>query len=153
MSNKELPALDVLAPACCSPMVREPLTEADAVDLAHVFKALADPIRLRLFSLIASFEGGQACVCDLTGPFDVSQPTISHHLRVLREAGLVDSERRGTWVYYWVLPDALARLSSLLAPAAATPATTAALTSAPAAASPAAVVTPTPAATAATPAA
>ena len=104
--------------ACCSPLVREPLTEADAQDLAPVFKALADPIRLRLFSLIASFEGGQACVCDLTGPFDVSQPTISHHLRVLREAGLVDSERRGTWVYYWVLPAALTRLSALLAPAA-----------------------------------
>ena len=105
--------------ACCTPMVREPLGEADAVELAHAFKALSDPIRLRLFSLIASFEGGQACVCDLTGPFDVSQPTISHHLRVLRQAGLVDCERRGTWVYYWVLPAALGRLSSLLAPAAA----------------------------------
>lgn len=124
MSNEELPVLQLAAPGadgatCCTPMVREPLAEADAADLAHVFKALADPVRLRLFSLIASFEGGQACVCDLTGPFDVSQPTISHHLRVLREAGLVDSERRGTWVYYWVLPDALARLSSLLAPAGA----------------------------------
>ncbi|MET9475983.1 ArsR/SmtB family transcription factor [Streptomyces sp. NPDC002917] len=75
---------------------------------------LADPVRLRLLSLIASHEGGEACVCDLTGPFDVSQPTISHHLKVLREAGLVGSERRGTWVYYWVLPTALARLSSLL---------------------------------------
>ena len=101
---------------CCTPLAREPLGEADAAELARVFKALADPVRLRLFSLIASFEGGQACVCDLTGPFDVSQPTISHHLRVLREAGLVDCERRGTWVYYWVLPDAMARLSGLLAP-------------------------------------
>jgi ArsR family transcriptional regulator, arsenate/arsenite/antimonite-responsive transcriptional repressor len=119
MSKKELPLLQPAEgqAACCTPVVREPLAEADAVDLAHVFKALADPVRLRLFSLIASFAGGKACVCDLTGPFDVSQPTISHHLRVLREAGLVDSERRGTWVYYWVLPDALARLSSLLAPA------------------------------------
>ncbi len=70
-----------------------------------MFKALSDPVRLRLLSLIASHEGGEACVCDLTGPFDVSQPTISHHLKVLREAGLVGSERRGTWVYYWVLPD------------------------------------------------
>lgn len=95
-------------------MIREPLGEADAVDLARMFKALADPVRLRLLSLIASHEGGEACVCDLTGPFDVSQPTISHHLKVLREAGLVGSERRGTWVYYWVLPGALARLSSLL---------------------------------------
>lgn len=95
-------------------MVREPLGEGDAIDLARMFKALSDPVRLRLLSLIASHEGGEACVCDLTGPFDVSQPTISHHLKVLREAGLVGSERRATWVYYWVLPTALARLSSLL---------------------------------------
>ena len=112
MSKKELPVLQ--APECCTPMVREPLTEEDAKSLAGVFKSLADPVRLRLLSLIASFEGGEACVCDLTGRFDVSQPTISHHLRVLREAGLIDSERRGTWVYYWVLPDALSRLGSLL---------------------------------------
>ncbi|ROQ32419.1 ArsR family transcriptional regulator [Streptomyces sp. PanSC19] len=100
--------------ACCAPMVREPLGEESAAGLSRMFKALGDPVRLRLLSLIASHEGGEACVCDLTGPFDVSQPTISHHLKVLREAGLVDSERRGTWVYYWVLPDALARLSALL---------------------------------------
>jgi ArsR family transcriptional regulator, arsenate/arsenite/antimonite-responsive transcriptional repressor len=112
MSKKELPVLQ--PPACCAPMVRRPLTEQDAKPLAGVFKALSDPVRLRLLSLIASFEGGEACVCDLTGPFDVSQPTISHHLRVLREAGLIDCERRGTWVYYWVLPDALARLGALL---------------------------------------
>ena len=121
MSKKELPLLQPAASSdavCCSPLTREPLGEADAADLAQVFKALADPVRLRLFSLIASFDGGQACVCDLTGPFDVSQPTISHHLRVLRQAGLVDCERRGTWVYYWVLPDALSRLSDLLAPTA-----------------------------------
>ena len=129
MSKKELPLLrPTVSPisgaspngTCCTPLVREPLGETDAAELAQVFKALADPVRLRLFSLIASFEGGEACVCDLTGPFGVSQPTISHHLRVLREAGLVDSERRGTWVYYWVLPDALARLSGLLAPTTAT---------------------------------
>ena len=113
MSKKELPVLQ--APACCTPMVREPLSEDDARALAASFKALSDPVRLRLLSLIASFEGGEACVCDLTGPFDVSQPTISHHLKVLRETGLIDSERRGTWVYYWVLPGALARLGSLLA--------------------------------------
>ena len=101
-------------------MVREPLGEEAATELARMFKALADPVRLRLLSLIASHEGGEACVCDLTGPFDVSQPTISHHLKVLREAGLVGSERRGTWVYYWVLPAALTKLSSLLqAPAPA----------------------------------
>jgi len=122
MSNLELKVLgqDTEAAVCCSPMVREPLDGEAAVELAKMFKALADPVRLRLLSLIASHEGGEACVCDLTGPFDVSQPTISHHLKVLREAGLVGCERRGTWVYYWVLPAALARLSSLLqAPAGA----------------------------------
>jgi ArsR family transcriptional regulator, arsenate/arsenite/antimonite-responsive transcriptional repressor len=112
MSKKEPVVLQ--APACCTPMVCEPLAEEDAKSLAAVFKALADPVRLRLLSLIASFKGGEACVCDLTGPFDVSQPTISHHLRVLREAGLIDSERRGTWVYYRVLPAALDRLGALL---------------------------------------
>ena len=101
-------------PACCTPLSREPLGEYDAKALAGMFKALSDPVRLRLLSLIASHDGGEACVCDLTGPFDVSQPTISHHLKVLREAGLVGSERRGTWVYYWVLPAALERLSGLL---------------------------------------
>ena len=112
---KELPVLQ--PPACCTPMVREPLTEDDAKSLAGVFKALSDPVRLRLLSLIASFEGGEACVCDLTGPFEVSQPTISHHLRVLREAGLIDSERRGTWVYYWVIPAVLERIGGVFAPA------------------------------------
>ncbi|WP_340373834.1 metalloregulator ArsR/SmtB family transcription factor [Streptomyces sp. SS7] len=109
----DLPVLDQ-DEACCAPMVREPLGEVDAAELSRMFKALSDPIRLRLLSLIASAEGGEACVCDLVGPFDLSQPTISHHLKVLREAGLVGSERRGTWVYYWMLPEALARLSALL---------------------------------------
>ncbi|MFJ2032254.1 ArsR/SmtB family transcription factor [Streptosporangium sp. NPDC087985] len=113
MSKQVLPVLP-LAGVCCAPMVREPLGEADAAELSRMFKALSDPVRLRLLSLIASYEGGEACVCDLIGPFEVSQPTISHHLKVLREAGLVDSERRGTWVYYWVLPAALNRLSALL---------------------------------------
>jgi ArsR family transcriptional regulator, arsenate/arsenite/antimonite-responsive transcriptional repressor len=103
-----------LTSECCTPLVRQPLDEESAADLARVFKALSDPVRLRLLSLIASYGGGEACVCDLMGTFDVSQPTISHHLRVLREAGLVDCERRGTWVYYWVLPGALTQLSSLL---------------------------------------
>ncbi|MDG4820839.1 metalloregulator ArsR/SmtB family transcription factor [Asanoa sp. WMMD1127] len=95
-------------------MVREPLSEAGAADLAKAFKALGDPVRLRLLSMIAARAGGEICVCDLTDAFQVKGPTISHHLRVLREAGLIDCERRGTWVYYWVIPSALAPLSQLL---------------------------------------
>lgn len=101
---------------CCSPLVREPLTPGQAVELARVFKALGDPVRLRLASLIASHDGGEACVCDLTDAFDLSGPTISHHLKVLREAGLITGERRGTWVYYRIEPDALRRLSAVLVP-------------------------------------
>lgn len=101
---------------CCSPLVREPLTEHRAGDLAPMFKALADPVRLRLLSMVASHAGGEACVCDLTPAFDQSQPTISHHLRVLRESGLLECERRGTWVFYWVVPAALAQLSAVLGP-------------------------------------
>jgi ArsR family transcriptional regulator len=119
--SKQLPVIGTSA--CCAPLVRQPLDENTAAHLARVFKALSDPVRLRLLSLIASYAGGEACVCDLTEAFDVAQSTISHHLRVLREAGLVDCERRGTWVYYWPLPEALAQLSSVLEPAA-TPATT-----------------------------
>ena len=102
------------AGACCSPLVREPLTEDWAGDLARMFKALGDPVRLRLLSLVASHEGGEACVCDISDSFDLSQPTISHHLKVLRQAGLLDCERRGTWVYYWVIPAALQQLSAVL---------------------------------------
>src|SRR5215475_7251864 len=95
-------------------MVAEPLTPAAATDLARGFKALGDPVRLRLLSLIAARAGGEICVCDLTDAFDVTGPTISHHLKVLREAGLVDCECRGSWVYYWIIPAALAPLSQLL---------------------------------------
>ncbi len=79
-----------------------------------MLKALSDPIRLRLLSLIASHGGGEACVCDISQGIDVGQPTISHHLKVLRTAGLIDSERRGSWVYYRVIPEALQQLSILL---------------------------------------
>lgn len=95
-------------------MVREPLTAESATELAAVFKALSDPVRLRLLSLIASHAGQEACVCDVSAGFEVSQPTISHHLKVLREAGLLSSERRGSWVYYRVEPAALQQLSHLL---------------------------------------
>jgi ArsR family transcriptional regulator len=78
---------------------------------------MGDPVRLRLLSLIASHEGGEACVCDLSGVFELSGPTISHHLRVLREAGLISGERRGTWVYYRAHPEVLAQLAAALLPA------------------------------------
>ncbi|MGW0038216.1 metalloregulator ArsR/SmtB family transcription factor [Gordonia sp. NPDC003376] len=100
--------------ACCAPLSAEPLSAADAAMLAPLFKALADPVRLRLLSSVASHVGGEACVCDISPGVDVTQPTISHHLKVLREAGLLDSERRGTWVYYRVVPSVLQRLSSIL---------------------------------------
>ena len=102
--------------ACCPPLSQRALTPDLAARLAPVFKALGDPVRLRVLSLIASTT--EVCVCDLTSAFDLSGPTISHHLRVLREAGLVDCERRGTWVYYWVRPAALSQLRDLLQPAA-----------------------------------
>lgn len=93
------------------------MSERDAMALSRVFKAMGDPVRLRLLSLIASHAGGEACVCDLTDVFDLSGPTISHHLKVLREAGLITGDRRGTWVYYRIQPDLLGRLSEVLVPA------------------------------------
>lgn len=119
MSN-QLPVLTRnLTDGCCAPLAREPITAPDAADLAPAFKALGDPVRLQLLSLIASHPGGQACVCDLTPRFELTGPTISHHLKVLRQAGLIDCERRGTWVYYWIQPALLARLAGLLGAAEA----------------------------------
>jgi ArsR family transcriptional regulator, arsenate/arsenite/antimonite-responsive transcriptional repressor len=114
--SKQLPILDAQrgADGCCPPIVDQALTEVAAIDLAKGYKALGDPVRLRLLSLIAARAGGEVCVCDLTDAFDVTGPTISHHLRVLREVGLIDCERRGTWVYYWIIPAALAALSDIL---------------------------------------
>ena len=99
---------------CCLPLAREPLSSAQAVDFSRAFKALGDPVRLRLLSLIASHPGGEACVCDVSAAFDLTGPTISHHLRVLREAGLITGERRGTWVYYRAESAALRQLSAIL---------------------------------------
>ena len=121
--SKQIPPL-VQGELCCTPLVREPLTADWAGDLARMFKALGDPARLRLLSLVASHAGGEACVCDLSVSFDLSQPTISHHLKVLRETGLLQCERRGTWVYYRVVPSALTQLSAVLG---STDVTTAAL--------------------------
>ncbi|MDD9375761.1 metalloregulator ArsR/SmtB family transcription factor [Streptomyces sp. ZAF1911] len=101
--------------SCCAPVIAAPLDAEQAADMAKMFKALGDPIRLRLLSMIASTPGdGEVCVCDLTSPFELSAPTISYHLKILREAGLVTSDRRGTWVYYSLRRDHLGRLSHLL---------------------------------------
>jgi ArsR family transcriptional regulator, arsenate/arsenite/antimonite-responsive transcriptional repressor len=99
---------------CCAPLSEVPLSLEQAEQVAPLLKALADPVRLRLMSLVASHEGGEACVCDLTDAFDLSQPTISHHLKVLHDAGLLDREKRGVWVYYRARPEALASLGILI---------------------------------------
>ncbi|MGN7200811.1 metalloregulator ArsR/SmtB family transcription factor [Arthrobacter sp. SAFR-044] len=104
----------VEAVACCSPLAREPLSEPEAEAVAPLLKALADPVRLRLMSMVASHEGGEACVCDLNDAFDLSQPTISHHLKILHEAGLLDREKRGVWVYYRARTEALQNLAALI---------------------------------------
>ncbi|MEV0108200.1 metalloregulator ArsR/SmtB family transcription factor [Nocardia sp. NPDC050799] len=113
MSKPQLPVIPVEA---CNPAprVREPLAPEAAVELATVFKALSDPVRLRLLSSIASRSGMEACVCDLSEGIDLTQPTISHHLKVLRSAGLLTSERRASWVYYRVVRQALQRVSDAL---------------------------------------
>ena len=115
MSNQ--PGQDEQQVLCCSPVMRQPLGEEQSIELARAFKAIGEPVRLRLLSLIASHAGGEACVCDLTGAFELSGPTISHHLKVLREAGVITGERRGTWIYYRVRTEMLAVLSELLLPA------------------------------------
>jgi len=107
-----------LADACCAPLLREPLTASQAADLARQLKALADPTRLRLVSMVAAHEGGEACVCDLTEPLGLTQPTISHHLRILVEAGIFTRDKRGVWAYYALVPAALDALSAVLSTAA-----------------------------------
>ncbi len=102
------------ATACCQPLVDEPLGVEQAEQAARVLKALADPVRLRLLSLVACHADGEACVCDLNDAFDLSQPTISHHLKVLHEAGLLERSKRGVWVYYRVDHEALAGLGALV---------------------------------------
>ncbi|MEV7777199.1 metalloregulator ArsR/SmtB family transcription factor [Kitasatospora sp. NPDC088351] len=114
MSKQELVVLGQDIDGCCPGLLTAPLDEDQADGLAKVFKALGDPVRLRLLSMIASRAGGEVCVCDLTPAFDLSQPTISHHLKLLKQAGLIDSERRGTWVYYRLLPQMTDRLAAIL---------------------------------------
>ncbi len=99
------------------PLAREPMGEAQVDAIVPMLKAVADPVRLRLLSLVLAHEGAEACVCDLLPHFDLSQPTISHHLKVLHDAGLLHREKRGTWVFYLARPEAMDALGSLFAAA------------------------------------
>jgi len=103
-----------LAAACCAPLLHEPITASQAADLARLLKALADPTRLRLVSMVAAHDGGEACVCDLTGPLGLTQPTISHHLKILVDAGIFTRDKRGVWAYYALVPSAFDALSAVL---------------------------------------
>jgi ArsR family transcriptional regulator, arsenate/arsenite/antimonite-responsive transcriptional repressor len=110
-TRTELPLLT----ECCSPVVRDVIQPAEAETLAGVFKALADPSRLRLISLVAAHEDAEACVCELTDPVGLSQPTVSHHLRILVNADILTREQRGKWAYYRLVPGTLNALSALIA--------------------------------------
>jgi ArsR family transcriptional regulator len=116
---KPLPLIDRAPTAvpCCAPLTDAPLTATQAAQLASRMKALADPARLRLLSILLASQDQQACTCDLTEPLGLGQPTVTHHLRKLHEAGLVTAERRGVWTYYRVVPEALATLAAVLTPA------------------------------------
>jgi len=106
-----------LAEACCTPLVRQPITASQATSLARLLKALADPTRLRLVSMVAAHEGGEACVCELTEPLGLTQPTISHHLKILVDAGIFTRDKRGVWAYYALVPAALDALAAVLSTA------------------------------------
>jgi ArsR family transcriptional regulator len=113
MATTHLPLIDA-GDACCSTVTGGVLDVESAERLARSFKALGDPTRVRLLSLIAATEGGEACICDLTGPVGLSQPTVSHHMRLLVEAGLITREQRGKWAYFAVVDEALVALSTSL---------------------------------------
>lgn len=110
-----LPLVNDMA-ACCTPLSSAPLPADAAVPLAKAFAALGDPVRLRLMSLLLTAEVGEVCACDLVEPVGKSQPTVSHHLKVLRDAGLVTATRRGTYIWYAVVPEQVASLRTVLAP-------------------------------------
>ena len=114
MSSTLLPIVEATDAACCTPLTTEALDAERAEDLARRLKALADPTRLRLVSIVAASEGEEACVCDLIEPVGLSQPTVSHHLKILMEAGFLTRSKRGTWAYYQLVPGALGQLSQLL---------------------------------------
>ena len=100
--------------SCCAPLLREPLTAGQAEGLARILKALADPVRLRLVSMVAAREDGEACVCELTEPLGLTQPTISHHLKILVAVGIFSRDKRGVWAYYALVPATLDALSAVL---------------------------------------
>ncbi|WP_144672384.1 metalloregulator ArsR/SmtB family transcription factor [Arthrobacter sp. U41] len=112
-------ALQIVEPAsaaaCCTSSGLPVLGPEEAQGKAQLFKALADPNRLRLLSIVKASDGGEACVCDLTEPLDLGQPTVSHHLKILVDAGLLHREKRGTWAYYSLVPGALERTAGVLA--------------------------------------
>ena len=114
MTGTALPLLGEDLAACCSPLTAGALDEDAAERLARLFRALGDRHRVRLLSLIAAADGGEACICDLTAPIGLSQPTISHHMKLLTEAGLVTRDQRGKWAYYRVVPEAMEALSDTL---------------------------------------
>jgi ArsR family transcriptional regulator len=113
------PAIEIQASpagtgAGCAPLLREPIDASQAADLARLLKALADPTRLRLVSMVAAHEGGEACVCQLTEPLGLTQPTISHHLKILVDAGIFTRDKRGVWAYYALVPAAMDALAAIL---------------------------------------
>ena len=109
--RRSLPLLS--GPECCPTGLTEPMDRATAQSLAALLKAVADPARLQLLALLRAAESGEACVCDLTGPLGLTQPTVSHHLKVLAEAGLLTREKRGTWAWYAVVPERLAEIAAV----------------------------------------
>ncbi|MCU0265096.1 MAG: metalloregulator ArsR/SmtB family transcription factor [Actinomycetia bacterium] len=113
-AGPQRPVATLEGPACCRSGLAAPLDRSTAEDLARLLKAVADPARLQLLSLIRASAAGEACVCDLTEPLGLSQPTVSHHLKVLAEAGLVVRERRGAWAWYAVVPERLGELAAVL---------------------------------------
>lgn len=108
--------IGVISEDCCPEVLAAPLGAAEAEDVAAALRIVADPARLRLLSLISTAEGGEACVCNLTEPLGLGQPTVSHHLKVLAEAGLLEREQRGRWAYYRLVPERLELLRGALAP-------------------------------------
>lgn len=114
-SQQLLPVVEITGPACCPSGLAEPIDRATAIELARLLKAVADPARLQLLALLRSQENCEACVCDLTEPLGLSQPTVSHHLKVLADAGILAREKRGYWTWYSIVPSRLTELAAVLA--------------------------------------